>query len=153
MAGIDFVFTVSLGKLRYYSELPAADDSLIYVLLKSSGLEGDNTLRDYDTLAAILAASNDEADFTGYSRAGLSTPVHTEDLVNNRWDLDTNDFQIGTTTAGNTCGKALVCYKPASGSADSAIIPMVAYNVTLITDGNPVNVQFNAAGYARCSAV
>jgi hypothetical protein len=152
MAGSDFIFTVAVGKLRYYSELPAADDSLIYVLLKSAGLEADSTLRDYDTLAALLAASNDEADFTGYTRTTLSTPVHTEDETNNRWDLDTNDFQYATATAGNTCGKGLVCYKPASASADSAIIPLAAYNLTLITDGNPVNIAFNASGYARAAA-
>lgn len=152
MAGIDFVFTVAAGKLRYYSELPAADDSLIYVLLKSSGLEADTTLRDYDTLSALLAAANDEADFSGYARTTLSTPVHTEDETNNWWNLDVNDFQFATAAVGNTCGKALVCYKPASGSADSAIIPLVAYNVTLITDGNPVNIAFNASGYARTSA-
>lgn len=152
MAGIDFIFTVAVGKLRYYSELPAADDSLIYVLLKSTGLEADSTLRDYDTLAAILAAANDEADFSGYARTTLTAPVHTEDETNNRWDLDTGDFQYATAAAGNTCGKALVCYKPASGSADSAIIPLAAYNITLITDGNPVNVQFNPAGYARTAA-
>lgn len=152
MAGIDFIFTVAVGKLRYYSELPAADDSLIYVLLKSSGLEADSTLRDYDTLAALLAASNDEADFTGYARTTLSTPVHTEDETNNWWNLDTGDFQYATAAAGNTCGKGLVCYKPASGSADSAIIPLAAYNITLITDGNPVDVKFNASGYARAAA-
>lgn len=152
MAGIDFIFTVAVGKLRYYSELPAADDSLIYVLLKSSGLEADSTLRDYDTLSALLAAANDEADFTGYSRTTLSTPVHTEDETNNWWSLDVNDFQYTTATSGNTCGKGLVCYKPASGSADSAVIPLAAYNLTLITDGNPVDIKFNAAGYSRVTA-
>ncbi len=152
MAGIDFIFTVAAGKLRYYSELPAADDSLIYVLLKSTGLEADNTLRDYDTLAAILAASNDEADFSGYSRQTLTAPTHTEDETNNWWNLDTADVSFPTAAAGNTCGKALVCYKPASGSADSAISPLAAYNSTLITDGNPVTGQFNASGYARTAA-
>lgn len=152
MAGTDFVFTVAAGKLRYYSELPAADDSLIYVLLKSTGLEGDSTLRDYDTLALLLAAANDEADAAGYARTTVSTPVHTEDLTNNWWKLDVDDFQTAAIAAGNTCGKGLICYKPASGSADSAIIPLTAYNLTLITDGNPVTVQFNASGYSRAAA-
>lgn len=152
MAGIDFIFTVAVGKLRYYSELPAADDSLIYVLLKSTGLEADSTLRDYDTLAAILAASNDEADFSGYSRLTLTAPTHTEDETNNWWNLDTPDLAFATAAAGNTCTKALVCYKPASGSADSAIIPLAAYNINLVTDGNPVDVRWNASGYARTAA-
>lgn len=148
----DFVFNIALGKIAYYAGLPATNDALVVVLLKSTGLEADGTLRDYDDLAALLAAANDEADATNYARKVITSVSVTVDDTNNRVDLDFAD-QTFTALGGatnNALGKALVCYDPdTTGGTDSSIIPLAAYDITVTTDGNDVVVQLNASGFAR----
>jgi hypothetical protein len=53
----DFVFNIAKGKVAYYATLPAANDALIVIPIESSGVESDATLRDYDTVSALLAAA------------------------------------------------------------------------------------------------
>lgn len=152
----DFIFTVAAGKLAYYTGLPAANDALVLVLLKSAGLEADATLRDYDDLAAILAAANDECDATNYARVLVTASVTvTPDDTNNRNDLDFPDqvFEDLGGAANNILAKLIVGYDPdTTGGTDSAIIPLAAYDITVTTDGTDLNIQLNAAGFARAAA-
>jgi len=148
----DFTFNIAKGTIGYYAGLPAANDALIVVLLKSSGLEADAVLKDYDTLQALLAAANDEADFTNYTRKTLASVTNTVDDTNDRRDIDCADFTY--TAAGgatnNTCSKLLVCYDPdTTGGTDADIIPLLAYDISLTTDGNDVNVTVHANGLLR----
>lgn len=148
----DGVFNLSLGKVAYYAGLPATNDALIVVLIKSSGLEADGTLRDYDTLSALLAASNDEADFTNYTRKTLASVSVTTDDTNNRNDADAADFTY--TSAGgatnNTIGKALICYDPdTTGGTDGDIIPLTFHDASFTTDGTDQNITIAAAGFYR----
>lgn len=150
----DGMFNVSRGFVGYYAGLPAADDSLIVVLLKSSGLVSDDALADYDTLADLLAGTSDEADFTNYSRKTLASVTNTVDDTNNRRDVDAADFTY--TSAGgatnNTIAKAVVCYKPASGSADSAIVPMTHHDLAFTTDGTDQAITLPTGGFYRSGA-
>jgi hypothetical protein len=149
----DVVANISKGNLVNYANLPGATDSLIAVLLKSSGLEADATLVDYDDLAALLAAANDECDFTNYARQTITAIVVTVDDTNNRVDIDCGDITF--TNAGgatnNAIGKLVLCYKPASGSADSAIIPMTFHDYVETTTGSTLQLQIAAAGFARAA--
>lgn len=149
----DLLGNAMKGRFAYYSTLPASADSLIVVLLKSSGLEADATLLDYDDLAALLAAANDEADATNYTRKTLSTVTVTIDDTNNRVDVDCDDL-VYTSLGGasnNTLSKLVVCYKPDTASADSAIVPLSFHDITLTTDGNTVNVTIPSGGFARAA--
>lgn len=76
---------VALGRIVEFCQLAKDQPSgfasarLRWILLKSAGLEPDTTLRDYDTVAAILAAANDESGFGAYARltvapANISIP-------------------------------------------------------------------------------
>jgi hypothetical protein len=144
-------FNKSLGASAYYAGLPAANDSLIAVLLASAGLVSDATLRDYDDLAAILAGASDEATFTGYSRQTLTGVTVTVDDTNDRVDIDCGDPQWSPTTA-QALGKIVICYKPDTGSADSAIIPLFAddFVVTTPTSGT-VTYQVASSGFLRAA--
>lgn len=148
------VFNIARGRAGYYSSLPAANDALIVVLLKSSGLEADDTLNNYDDLAALLAAANDEADFTNYARKSLTSATLTVDDTNNRLDVDIAD-QTWTSAGGasnNTLGKLLVCYDPdTTGGTDSTVIPLTYHDFTATTDGNDLTAQIAAAGYYRAA--
>ncbi|MET7395616.1 hypothetical protein ABZS66_19210 [Dactylosporangium sp. NPDC005572] len=148
----DGVFNNVKGKVKYYTELPATNDALIVVLIKASGLEADDTLNNYDDLAALLAAANDEADFTNYTRKTLASITNTVDDTANRFDADAADLTY--TSAGgatnNSIGKAIVCYDPdTTTGTDSSIIPLTYHDCVFTTDGTDQVVSLAAAGFYR----
>lgn len=150
----DGVFNIAKGRAAYYATLPATNDALLVVLLKATGLEADDTLNNYDDLAALLAAANDEADFTNYSRKTLASVTLTVDDTNNRADADAADFTY--TAAGgatnNSVGKALIVYDPdTTGGTDSSIIPLTYHDCVFTTDGTDQLIQLAAAGFYRAA--
>lgn len=125
------------------------------MLLKSSGIEADGTLKDYDTLSALLAASNDEADFTGYARRTLGSVTVTVDDTNDRIDLDAADPAAWTNTGGSaqTISDAVICYDPdTTGGTDADLVPLVLLDFAVTFDLNvATTLSFASAGFARAS--
>jgi hypothetical protein len=152
----DFVFNVAKGKIKYYAELPAANDALIVVLLKTA--ETDATLKDYTTLSALLAAgggtANVESNATNYVRKTASGITVTVDNTNDRLDIDMNDITwtgLGGAT-NNTTAKLLVCYDDdTTGGTDANLVPLTAHDFVVTTDGSDVTAQIAAAGFARAA--
>lgn len=143
----------NIGRSRLRAAKTGASD-LIIILLKTA--EADDTLRDYDTLSALLAAgggtANVEADFTNYSRKVIANAswTFTDDDTNNRSDADFPD-QTYTAAGGatnNTLVKAIVCI---DGANDGARIPVTIHDFTPITDGSDLVLQVAAAGFYRSS--
>jgi hypothetical protein len=151
----DFTFNIALGKTMHYASLPAANDALILVVLKASGLQADDTLRDHDDLAALLAASNDECDFTGYARRTLAASAPVIDDTNNRTDVDATDPTAYTNTGGSSqaAGKAIICYDPdTTTGTDSTLVPLWGYDCVVTFDiGVAVSVAFHANGLGRAA--
>lgn len=149
MSGSDIVFNVAKGRIAYYASLPAANDALILVLLKSSGLVSDATMKDYDDLAAILAGASDEADFTNYARKTLASVTVTVNDTDDRVDIDCDDV-VYTSAGGasnNTMGKAIICYDPdTTGGTDSSIIPLSAHSYDGTTDGSTITLTMPTGG-------
>lgn len=143
-------FNISLGKAAYYGGLPAVGDSLIAVLLQSTGLVSDATLRDYDDLAAILAGASEEATFTGYSRQALTNVTVTVDDTNNRVDIDCDDI-TWSPTSSQALGKIAICYVPSAGAVDSAIIPIFADDFAVTVSSGTVTYQVASGGFYRAS--
>jgi hypothetical protein len=146
------VFNNVKGEIKTLAGLPAANDALIVVLLKATGLEADDTLNNYDDLAALLAAANDECDFTNYTRKTLASVSNTVDDTNNWLDTDAADFTY--TAAGgatnNGIGKALICYDPdTTTGTDSSIRPMTYHDFVATTDGNDLVVTIQTGGFYR----
>lgn len=150
----DGTFNVAKGKAGYYATLPGTNDALVVVLLKATGLEADDTLNNHDTLAALLAAANDEADFTNYARKTVTAVTNTVDDTANRLDSDFAD-QTWTTAGGaanNGLGKLLVCYDPDTlGGSDTDIIPLTYHDFTATTDGSDLVAQVATAGFYRAA--
>jgi hypothetical protein len=150
----DGVFNIAKGKAGYYATLPAANDALIVVLIKATGLEADDTLNNYDDLAALLAAANDEADFTNYARKTITSVTNTVDDTNNRLDSDFAD-QTWTAAGGasnNTLGKLLVCYDPdTTAGTDSTVIPLTYHDFSATTDGSDLTAVVATAGFYRAA--
>lgn len=155
MATGPFICNIAKGKVARYADLPGANDALILVLLKSTGLESDAILKDYDTLAAILAATNDECDFTGYTpRRTLAGVVSAVDDVNDWMASDATDPASWTNTGGaaQIAGAAFVCYDPdTTAGTDADLVPLVQLMTGTVTFdvGVPVVPAFNAGGFFR----
>lgn len=156
----DLVFNVAKGKIAEYVARVNANDpansAIVVVALKSAGVEADGTLRDYDTLAAILAAANDEATNTGYARKVLTNTdgvTVTVDDTNDRVDIDCPDQTWTAVQAtGGAWAKLLFCYDPdTTGGSDSDIVPISAHDFAVTPDGSDIVAQIAAAGFARAS--
>jgi hypothetical protein len=151
----DGVFNIMKGKVGYYCTLPATNDALIIVLLKASGLEADDVLNNYDDLLALLAATNDEADFTNYTpRKSITSTTPTVDDTNNRLDVTMSNL-VWTSAGGatnNSLGKLLVCYDPdTTTGTDSTVVPMTYHDFVATTDGTDLTASITAPGFYRAA--
>jgi hypothetical protein len=151
MATAPFEFNIAKGRSNELAKLGAANDALVLVLLQTTGLESDATLKDYATLSALLAGTNDECTFTGYARRTLSSVVVAPNNTSDTQSTDAADPAAWTNSGGASqgCGAAIVCYDDdTTGGTDANLIPL--YNLmagTVTFDvGVPVTPTFNAAG-------
>lgn len=146
----DLIFNIVKGKIRYYTELPAANDALIVVPVEATGLEADATLRDYDDLASLLAGSTNEQ--TSLGRKSVTSGITaTVDDTNDRVDIDMGDVTF-LATAGNGVGAVIICYDPdTTGGTDSSLIPLVKLDCALTPDGTDFVAILATAGFARAS--
>lgn len=154
----DIIFNIALGRYVYYaSQAGVGNAALVLILCKSSGLEADATLRDHDTIQALLAGTTDECDFTNYARKVITSSVTiTVDDTNNRVDVDAPD-QTWVSAGGasnNTVGAAILAFDPDTTSGtDANLIPLVKLDATPnpTTDGTNLVGTFNASGFARAT--
>ena len=150
----DGVFNIARGYVGYYCSLPAASDGIVIVLLKSSGLQADATLVDHDNLSVILAASNDECDFTNYARKAVSSTTPATDDTNDRFDIDLGDLTWSSAggASNNTIGKLLVCYDGNTGTGDDTnITPLTHHDFSFTTTGADLTAVINTSGFYRSS--
>lgn len=155
MATGPFVFNIMKGKAAYYATLPATNDALILVWLLNTGLEADATLQDYDNLSLLLAGTNDECTFTGYSRRTLVNVTSAVDDTNNLFKVDADDPATYTNTGtAQIAGAAIVCYDPdTTTGTDADLVPIAQLLTgTLSFDQNvTTTVSFNASGIYTAS--
>jgi hypothetical protein len=146
------IFNIAKGKFARYAALPETNDAMIAVVLKSSGLESDATLKDYDDLSVILAAANDEATFTGYSRYTLSGVTVTVDDTNDWVLVDCNDPSWSPTSA-EAIGAILFVYdNDTTSGTDSAILPIFKDDFALTTPtSGTVTYQVASGGFGKAS--
>jgi hypothetical protein len=144
------IFDYAKGRWVEKFRLPVGGDNIIVVLLQSSGLQSDTNINNHQTLADLLAAGNAEAGFTNYARKVLSaaditvtvntgTNVTTVDTVDQVWNAAGG-------AANNTLGAILTCYRPTSGSLDSAILPLTKHDFATTTTGGNLTAQVPSIG-------
>lgn len=135
----DLVFNVAKGSAGEF----ARDDATKFGILLLKTAASDATLRDQDTVAAILAGGSTEADFTNYARKTPLTATRTVDDTNDRVALDLSD-QTWTSAGGasnNTLAKLIVFYE--ESAADSGRIPITAHDFAVTTDGSDLTVTIS----------
>lgn len=115
-----------------------ANSALILAVLSTTGLESDDVLKDYDTLAAILAV-NDEADNTGYARITLTDAdiaAYTVDDDDDSITLPLANQTTAAITAGDSWTKLLICYdSDTTAGTDANIVPVKAFDIRDPTTG------------------
>lgn len=128
------------------------NSAFILVVLKSSGLQADTTLIDYDDLAAILAASNDEATNVNYARKTLDQTggiVVTVDDTNDRVKVDFPDQSwTAVAAAGGAWGALLVCYdSDTTGGTDANVVPLTKHDFPITPDGRNIDLIVSTNGF------
>src|SRR4051812_40793184 len=147
-----FIFDSAKGRWVEKFLLPVGGDNIVVVLLQSTGLQADATLNNYATLSALLSAGNTEATFTNYSRKVLAaaditvsintgTHINTVDIVDQVWNAAGG-------AANNNIGALITCYRPTSGSADSAILPLTKHDYVISTTGGNLTATVPSIGTA-----
>lgn len=157
----DSVFNIAKGSVagnyRRVDGNDPANSALIVVLLASSGLESHATLRDMDTLAAVVAGATNEATNTGYARkvlADADLTAFAPDDTNDRVDLDIPD-QTWTAVANDgtgAIGAVVIGYdSDTTGGTDANIEPQTLHDFAVTPSGGDVTMQVAAAGFYRAS--
>lgn len=154
----DFTFNAALGAGRYYADLvKAGTGQLRVVLLKTA--EADATLRTRATLAAVKAASGTaEADWSGGTAYARKAPAAGDGLTitvgSAQVDVDMNDLtwlNAGVPATPQQLSDLLICYAPASGSADAAIVPITCHDYPEIANGADITATLAASGFYRAA--
>jgi hypothetical protein len=154
----DFVPNNAKGRAaELYIRVKNADPvgaALLIVALSVTNLESDAILRDKDTLADWLLGTTDEATNAGYARKILvaaDLAAFAPDDANDWVDLDLPDQTWNNVAAGSNWSKLVVCYRPAVGAADSAIIPISAHDFPINPDGSNIVAQIDPSGFYRAA--
>ena len=152
----DLCFNIAKGKAGQYvqnvKDGSPANSRLLIVPLETTGLEADATLKDYDTLALLLAGSSNEQSTIGRKTIVAGSITLTVDDTNDRLDIDMSDI-TWTAGTGNAISALLVCYIPdgVSPGADSTVIPLSKHDFVVTPDGSDITAQIAAAGFFRAS--
>jgi len=151
----DIVFNIAKGRVaelqnRVQSNDPAA--STIVVVPVDAGVTTDATIKDFATLAAVLAGGVTERAATGWNRKALTDAVVTAATTDQAGDRVLADLpdQTWTAVSAGAVTDLLICYSPSAG-ADSTIVPMVMLDFAITPDGSDVVWQLNASGYYQAT--
>lgn len=138
----DFVFNAAKGRVAE----KVADSAANLLMLLLSTAEADATMKDYDTVAALLAGTPVEVADASYSRKTGLTGTVTVDDTNDRVDVDVPD-QTWTALAGPDPVDLVIAYE--DSASDAGRIPCTCHDFAVTSDGSDVTAQVNAAGFFR----
>jgi hypothetical protein len=151
----DFAFNIAKGRaVELFNRVDANDPAtatLVIVCVDVAAVT-DATIKDFDTLAAVLAGGVTERAATGWGRKTLTDAEITmpaADDANDRYDIDIPD-QMWTAVTAGVVTDLIICYSPSAG-ADSTLIPISMHDFAITPDGSDVTAAINAAGFYRAS--
>jgi len=155
----DFVFNIAKGRVaELYNRVDSndpANSALIIVILATSGIESDATLKDLDTLTALVAGTTNEVTNTGYARKVLTDAdivAFAPDDTNDRVDLDIPDQTWTGVGAGDGWNDFVVCYdNDTTAGTDANIVPLTQHDFVVTPDGSDITAQIATAGFFRAS--
>lgn len=140
----DFVFNIAKGAAAEKFR----DGSANGLMLLLTTAEADASMKDYDTVAALLAGTPVEASDASYARKTGLTGSITVDDTNDRVDVDIPD-QTWSSLAGSAIVDLVIAYE--ESASDSGRIPLTNHDFAVTPDGSDVTAEVNAAGFFRAS--
>lgn len=154
----NLVFNIALGRVaEFYNRVDTNDptnSALIIVVIDANG-DTDATMRDRDTLSALLGGTANEVTNSGYARKTLTDSdltAFSPDDTNDRVDLDIADQTWTGVAAGDAWTDLLVCYdNDTTGGDDTNIIPLTLHDFVVTPDGSDITAQIATAGFYRAS--
>lgn len=155
----DQVFNIALGRIaEFYVRVDGndpANSAFIILILATAGIESDATLKDVDTVTALVAGTTNEVTNSGYARKTLTDADLTAfapDDTNNRVDLDIPDQTWTGVAAGDGWNDFIVAYdNDTTGGTDANIIPCTMHDFVVTPDGSDITAQIATAGFFRAS--
>lgn len=153
----DFVFNIAKGRVtEMYNRVDSNDpaNSALVVVPVDVGATSDATIKDFDTLAAVLGGGVTERTTGGWNRKVLTDAdisAFTPDDTNDRVDLDIPD-QTWTAVSAGAVTDLIVCYdNDTTGGSDSNLIPLTQHDFAITPDGSDVVAVIAASGFFRAS--
>lgn len=145
----DLVFNVAKGRVAHYAALTGTNDALVAVPLEASGIVSDATMKDYDTLDAILAGtSNEQATMGRKTLASVAVAINDTD---DRVEIDCANI-TWTAATGNAVGALVICYDPdTTVGTDVDLIPLVKLDFIYTPSGVDVTAVVAAGGFCQAS--
>lgn len=156
----NITFNIAKGRaLEFYNRVKSndpANSAFIIVLLATTGLESDATLKDKDDLAALVSGATNEATNTGYARKTITdstlAALPAPDDTNDRFEITFPD-QTWTAVANDGTGaiaKLVVCYdSDTTGGTDANIIPVSMHDFAVTPNGTDISTVVGANGFFR----
>lgn len=145
------VANIARGKIGYYGGPGidgAANGAFVIVVLEAA--EVDDTLNNYDDLAALLAAAgNTEATSTGYARkthAAADVTFTPDDTANTaKVVIGTDDTWTAVSQAATESWvKLLVCYDAdTTAGTDANIIPLTHHDFAVTPNGGDITADYD----------
>lgn len=143
----NIVFNIAAGRVvEFYNRVEGNDpaaSAIVLTPIETSGLESDATLRDADTVAAVIAGATNkqttmgEKVLTDTELAALPAP----DDTNDRYEVSLPAVTWAT-ASGNPISKILVSYRPNTGTpADSTDIPLTMFDFAQTPSGADITMQ------------
>ena len=153
----DLVFNIAKGRVaELYNRVDTNDpaNSAIVIVPVDVAAVTDATLRDFDTLAAILGGGVTERTTGGWNRKTLTDvelAAFVPDDTNDRVDLDIPDQTWTAVTAGAVTD-LIVCYdNDTTAGTDANLIPLTLHDFAITPDGSDVTAVIAATGFYRAS--
>jgi len=153
----DIVFNIAKGRVvEFHNRIDTNDptNAAIIVVPVDVGATSDATIRDFDTLAAVLGGGVTERTTGGWNRKTITDADITfpaPDDTNDRYDIDIPDQTWTAVTAGAVTD-LLICYdSDTAAGTDSNIVPLTMHDFSVTPDGSDVVAVINTAGFFRAS--
>lgn len=153
----DFVYNVALGRvvelINRVNNNDPANSALVVVPLIAGGVS-DATLKDLDTLDAILATAANEATSGGWDRIVLTDSsgiTVTVTDANDEVEIDVSDQTFVTPTV-DVVTDLVLCYDADTTSGDDTnIVPLLNLDFAATPGGGNIVWVLDASGFYRAT--
>lgn len=152
----DFAFNIAKGRaVELYNRVDSNDpaNSALIIVPIDAGAVTDATMRDVDTLSALLGLVT-ERTTGGWNRKTLTDSdlaAPSPDDTNDRFDIDIPD-QTWTGVSAGAVTDLIVCYdNDTTGGTDANLVPISCHDFAITPDGSDVVAQIAAAGFYRAA--